>query len=372
MKQEIYMEMVARRNYQHFLQQGFADAGHNGPHGHKDTPVRNTSHYLIIYTYLYKKYREKENLEICSKFADYLCKCQAASSSGAIQCMESSSFDHLNGLIGQAWVIEALLYYYDVSRDEKCLSAAKILFFTQQYDYKLHLWRRIELDGSDIGVDPTYNHQVWFAACASTLMDYCNDPEIDCRIRDFLNSGAVRDFITYPNGLLHHSIHLKEKAMIKIRLKRLVKLLLLPVKNVNPRKLDVRYMEYAYHIFDLYGFSILKERFGNLPLFSSKKYQRAVCYAENIDQFNRNCGANNRDAESGNFNIFGYSYNSPAFEYPYVAISYSKKDEDLFDQLYKIQEKLMFDTETGMFTRNNPDIDTWNARTYEIIRYCES
>lgn len=127
-QQEKYMRMVADLNYEKFYEQGFATAGHNGPHGHVDTPVRNTSHYLIIYTYLYKKSCSEKYLRICRKFADYLCKCQSLSKSGAIKCMESDFFDHLNGLIGQGWVIEALIYYYEVSHDERCIEAAKESF----------------------------------------------------------------------------------------------------------------------------------------------------------------------------------------------------------------------------------------------------
>ena len=53
-EQEIYMRKIADMHYDRFLSQGYATAGHNGPHGHIDTPVRNTSHYLVIYNYLYK------------------------------------------------------------------------------------------------------------------------------------------------------------------------------------------------------------------------------------------------------------------------------------------------------------------------------
>ena len=31
----------------------------------------------------------------------------------------------------------------------------------------------------------------------------------------------------------------------------------------------------------------------------------------------------------------------------------------------------MYDEKTGQMTRNQPDICTWNTRTYEIIRYLE-
>lgn len=50
-EQKIYMRKIADMYYDRFLSQGYATEGHNGPHGHIDTPVRNTSYYLIIYNF---------------------------------------------------------------------------------------------------------------------------------------------------------------------------------------------------------------------------------------------------------------------------------------------------------------------------------
>lgn len=371
MKQKEYMIYIANRNYEKFYKQGYATAGHNGPHGHQDTPVRNTAHYLIIYSYLYKTTREKRYKQICEKFVDYICKKQNESKSGAIQCMLSDKFDHLNGLIGQGWVIEGLLYCYEVLGFERCLDTAMKIYKAQKYDKDLHLWHRIELDGTDIGIDPTYNHQVWFAACSSKLAEYCDDSNIDKILRDFLTVGAKRDFRIHSNGMLKHYVNVSNEVMQKIKLRHVIKVCLTPVKSVSPKKFDSKYMEYAYHVFDLYGFSILQEKYGDLPLFSSDVYQKAIAYAENVKQVNQNCGVYSAIKNGDMFNIFSYSYNSPAFEYPYVAEINRFGDKKLHDELYEIQRKLMFNNQTGMFTRNNPDIETWNARTYEIIRYLD-
>lgn len=371
MEQEKYLELVAEKNYDLFLEQGFATAGHNGPHGHLDTPVRNTAHYLVIYTYLYKKTGEKKYETICRKFSEYLCDRQKESESGAIKCMETDRFDHLNGLIGQGWVIEGLLYYYDVFKDENALETAREIYYSQKYDKALHLWRRIELDGRDIGIDPTYNHQVWFAACAYKLSDYCVDPSIDETIRDFLTEGSKRDFKIYSDGLLKHYVSVSGEAMRKIRTKKLIKFFLTPFKSLSPKKFELKYMEYAYHMFDLYGFSILREKYGELPLFSSLKYLKAVKYASDIKKFNRKCGVDKALEKGDMFNIFSYSYNSPAFEYPYTAEVNGFLDEKTCGELYEIQTELMYSKQTKMFTRNNYDIETWNARVYEIVRYCD-
>ena len=101
MRQEEYLKYIADKNLDVFLRQGYATAGHNGPHGHPDTPARNTAHYLVIYSYLYKKTGVDKYKKICDIFASYLYDIQAQSKSGAVKCMETDRFDHLNGLIGQ-------------------------------------------------------------------------------------------------------------------------------------------------------------------------------------------------------------------------------------------------------------------------------
>lgn len=368
MQQEQYIEFLAEDYYDIFSQLGHAIAGHNGPHGHRDTPVRNTAHYLIIYSYLYKKYEDKRYLELCRKFADYLCNEQAKSKSGAIQCMETDKFDHLNGLIGQAWIIEALLYYYDLTRDEKSLKAAKKIYCSQKYDWDLHLWRRIELDGTDIGPDKTYNHQVWFAACVARLSDFCNDLPIDNEIRDFLTKGAARDFRIYSSGLLYHNVALPDRAKRK---KKRIKQALSLFAWLNPQKLDTKYIVKAYHIFDMYGFAILKERYSDLPLFTTDSFKKAVESAKDIEAYDRRNNVNNAIHKGRQFNVFGYSYNSPAFEYPYIAMVYGFENNTVFEEIYQTQRQLMYDEQTKMFSKNNPDGETWNARTYEIIRYLD-
>ena len=372
MNQKEYLIKIADRYYSSFFAQGHATAGHNGPHGHLDTPVRNTGHYLIIYSFLYKHTHDEKYLQICKKFADYLIVEQQKSKSGAIQCMVSDKFDHLNGLIGQGWTIEALLYYYSISKDDRCLQTAHSIYRSQYYDEKLHLWHRIELDGSDIGIDPTYNHHVWFAACSYPLAALCQDKGIDNQIRDFLTEGAKRDFRIHHDGLLKHHVNVYNRQMRKTHAKNFIKTCLAPFSFLNQQKLNPKYMEYAYHIFDMYGFCILKEHYGELPIFSSPQFFKAVSCAQNIHYLNKKNGVYGAMERGRAFNPYGYSYNAFAFEYPYVAKRCGFYDEKVQNSIWNVQKRLMFDVNTGMFTRNQPDIETWNARTYEIIRFLEA
>ena len=372
LQQEEYMDYIADKYYQKYYDQGYADAGHNGPHGHKDTPVRNTSHYLVIYSYLYKKTNDEKYRLICEKFADYICKESDKTSNGAVQCMTTDRFDHLNGLIGQGWAIEGLLYYYEISKNEKYLNYASKIFYSQKYDYNIHLWHRIEIDGKDIGIDKTYNHNIWFAACAAKILDFKEDKELEKILDDLLIAGADRDFRIYSNGLLKHSVNFEQVDKEKLSIKEIIKFFLYPLRQYDLKKLDTKYMEKAYHIFDFYGFCILEERFPNYKLFSSQNYSKAKEYASNYKKLNKEYGVQRAIKKNANtFNMYSYSYNSMAFEYPYVSCFLNLDNKEIFNELFEIQKKLMFEEKTKEFTKNNPDINTFNARTYEIIRYLD-
>lgn len=369
---EEYLYKVANDNYDSFYKQGFATAGHNGPHGHLDTPARNTAHYLVIYSYLYKKTKDEKYLKLCNKFVDYIVRLQQKSKSGAIECMTTDRFDHLNGLIGQGWVIEGLMYYYAICKDPRCLDTSLNIFYSQKYDWNLHLWRRIELDGRDINIDPTYNHQFWFAACSAVLCDYVDDKDIERMILDFVNESSKRDFRIYSNGLQRHYCNVNSPAIKSAKKKRFIKYLLTPLRWYDPKKFDPYYQEYGYHLFDLYGWCILQERYPNLALFSSSKYKSAVTYARNIKEINYRNRVDTYLKNGKRFNIYGYSYNCPAFEWPYISLINGFNSLSEINALFETLKSLMWNEKTGQFTNNQPDIETWNARVYELVRYLDN
>ena len=371
-KQEEYMEFVAEKYYKEFFSQGFATPGHNGPHGHIDTPIRNTGNFLMIYTYLYKKNKDSKYLELCKKFAKYICEEAKKSKNGAIKCMTTNKFNYLNGLVGQAWAIEALLYYYGISYDVECLETACKIFYAQKYDYDLHIWRLQDIDGKDIGISRTYNHNVWFIACASKILEYKEDAEILNIVNDFLTKGVKRDFRIYSNGLLKHLVKIAENYYEVLNWKSIIRFFLYPLRKINLRKLDTRYIEKGYHVFDMYGFCMLEERFPNYDFFSSKKYKKAINYALNYKKLNKELNIYKAiKHKNNNFNIYSYTYNSLAFEYPYVSSFFGKKDYKIYKELYEIQCELMYDADTKLFSKYNPDQITFDGKTSEIIKFLE-
>jgi hypothetical protein len=87
---------------------GSMPAGHNGPYFDKETPVRNTCHWLVTFLTAYEKTKKEEFLKASEKCIDYLLKEKQKYKYNYL-CRKSEKKDECNGLIGPAWIMEALI-----------------------------------------------------------------------------------------------------------------------------------------------------------------------------------------------------------------------------------------------------------------------
>lgn len=375
---EAFIKELADRNMDRFSSAGYASAGNNGPYCFKDTPVRNTAHWLVIYSYLWKVHGYDNYRVIALKFAEYLVSKQAESTSGAIECMAGDRFDHLNGLIGQAWVIEALVYAAKTFSEDRYFQCAKKIYFSQQFDPGTKLWKRVELDGHVVDYDYTTNHQVWFAIAGLMLINYKADRRIEEEVESFLTVVKDKHFKIYKCGLIKHHLDLvsPKKASPSACLKVYIKDLLLPLKRINPNKYDSRNQEKGYHLFELYGYAIVSLYKKNHSLFETHDFQKALAYGLDIDRIDRMFNTkyvlkDDSDALT-RLNRFSYGYNSPAFEYPLICSVFKGAiDKCTVERLLDVQKRITYDKTKGLLSRNNFDAETLTARVYEYIRYCE-
>lgn len=373
-----FIKEIADKNFDYILEKGHAKAGVNGPYRFTDTPVRNSGHWLIIASYLWKTTREERYKKVAFCLADYLVFEQKKTVSGAIECMTGERFDHLNGLIGQAWTIEALVYAYEVFKIRKYLDAAVKIFYSQKFDEKNCLWERIEITGENIGFDFTLNHQVWFACAGLMLLEKVMDDRIYREVYDFLNALENKYFDIYANGLIKHYGTMKSpyQPPMSRRIKQAIKNMLIPMRKMNPNKFDSKVQEKGYHLFELYGYAIVHQYNLKYGLFQKNKFKKALDYGLNLDMinkmFNINPVLNGSTDGLTRMNRFGYAYNSPAFEYPLIEYSFTGNfDEKKALTLIQIQKKLMYNEKTGKMDRFNYDPETLTARIYESIRLCD-
>lgn len=115
-----------------------------------------------------------------------------------------------------------------------------------------------------------------------------------------------------------------------------------------------------------YGALHQRNRDSDLPLFHSDEYRRAASLALDYPRLNKELAQ-----EGDGLNVYGYPYNSLAFEWPYVARHFDLGFEDGAAELWGVQCALMGDPQSRDLTRNNPDVETFDVKTYEIIHAIE-
>lgn len=373
LKQYIIIKEIADSQLKLLNENGYIEAGINGPYSCIDTEMRNTAHWIGIYRYIWIKSKDLKYLNAIKKLANYLCLDKHYGPSGSAKCMMDEKMDHLNGTIGQAWVIEGLVNAYESTKNNKYLDKAIDVFKSQNYNFKLHLWERIELDGKNIGIDYIFNHQLWFAASGSLILEHIELKDISNEVNDFVLN-LEKLFEVYNDGLIKHYVSgykSQKKSIAKMIACRIFGFM----KIIDPR-FDILSFEKAYHIFDLYGFALLYKRYNNSTIFSDIKLTKAIDYATNIDKLNKEFNIEHFLTQKSNriikLNKYAYAYNSPAFEFPFVDFIFNNGlNKNKYDMLWELQVKATYHPEQKLFSYNTNDPKTLTARLYELTRYLE-
>ena len=378
------VKQLADKELPYILEHGFARAGLNGPYHNQDTPVRNSAHWIVTYSYLYEKTGIKEYYNVAKILSEYLLKKENYGVSGSIRCRTDARYDHTNGLIGQAWVIEGLIESARLFKDSSYYAKAVQLFKIQKYNSSNNLWEVTDCNG-DKDYDLTFNHQLWFAASGAMILEYEEDNKInksvfiDEQIQGFLSAAEEKYFKVKKDGCIVHVVNYKksvEENEHSIKLQKARKIASFkenPVKVITKKITDklskfsfTEGLEEGYHIFDLYGFALLKKLYGNHSIYNSDNLKAAVHYALDTNRLlklRNSCGGEK-------FNKFAFGYNSPAFEYPFVAFIFNGTiNQVLEDELFQFQLDATY-KEKGL-SQNCVDPNTLEARIYELVRYLQ-
>lgn len=379
-------KQIADANIDYIMENGHAPSGCNGPYKNDATPIRNSGHWLISFSYLWNQTKDTRYYEVARILAEYLLLPDNYGPSGSIIHRKDVRFDKVNGLIGQAWTIEALVEAAWTLKEEKYYQKAKELFLIQKFNKSKHIWRVVDADG-EISLGLVFNQQLWFAAVGSLILDYEEQHALpvsksieDC-IVDFLHASDKELFQVQDDGQIVHLLNYKlsdaeKKYRNKLNTKRKIKSLLNNPPAVITKKIHDKMQKYpfteglenAYHLFNLYGFAILKKRYEDMEIYSSAKMRMALEYIEKsnlLENLHLPCGGNA-------FNKFGYGYNSPAFEYPFVSLCFGKENMEKNIAMMEKQVELLFDAKGNSFSKNCADSQTADARIYELVRYFRS
>ncbi|WP_141650377.1 hypothetical protein [Aliivibrio fischeri] len=325
--------------------------GHNGPYIDPETPVRNTAHWLIVFSCLYKRTQEDKYKYSALKAFEYLSSAKARPMSGAFYCRKKKEKDFCNGVMGQAWVIEALLYMYSVFNNEEAYSLAEQVFLQHDFDWERSIWYRLSVDGSRLPFDNTFNHQLWFAAIGSLFDKSAVITEM-CDL--FFANIAVTPEL-YKNGVVYHSTSIynfsieRKKGFKSFVDYSVYKIFTLKQKNRLYSK------SVGYHGFNLYAYELLKKRYSNHDFYKSNKYKKMVEVVLDED-------FNNELLRSS----YSYPYNPPAFENGFALLQNGYNEKIVINMLHKhfslTQDN---DSYTGAVSK---DKITSEARLYELVR----
>jgi len=321
---------------------GAMPPGKNGPHNHNMTGARTTSHWAILFSYAYKLTQDKKYSE-CANTALNALIYEYRPLNGAFWHRQENFYSSYNGLIGQAWTLEALYYGYKTLERDDLYSIGKALVDKHPFDEKSGLWYEIDLDGSVKRIGLTLNQQIWFTAIASQFL--AKNSLLPVRFLDLLEN----NFHIRCTGLFYTQI---PQRTLKDNVRRMRQTIL------SDKRLEI---DAGYHLFTMVALAMLYEKFSKHPFFQSKKFARALDYTFS-SQYQVALKASR----------FGYPYNVPGFEFPFV---YKVFQDRLTANAYKIvidsaihQLENHLDPTSHLLTKATKDPITLIARTYEVYR----
>lgn len=340
---ELFLRVAETGLSRQHSRDGSMPPGFNGPHGGRQTPVRNTSHWLQIFARAWLMGGDERFRHAALGCARYLLDRNTRNSKGLYVHRQMRGKDSCNGLMGPAWTIEGLYCGYELLGLEECLDAARDLFLAHPFCSGRGLWRRVEPDGRNLSPDQTLNHQIWFGATGSLLAG--EDMEIMAIIPVFLD--RLRSNMRIAScGRIRHLLHCGPAAAAKFA-----------VKKVVGRYRDLKARETGYQAFNLYALALLRGSFPEHPLWNSPVVAKALNYAESREFSVGICS-----------NAFGPDYNPVGFELAYVHEVFGLGGPEFALSWLNRQVTHGFDPVKNVFSKGTVDTETATARIYECCR----
>jgi hypothetical protein len=322
------------------------EPGHNGPYNDPETKVRANAHLTMLYLKCFQITKKSKYKEEAIKCLEYIQSEEARPCGFTFFHRNKKGKDKCNGLIGQAWTIEALMESAKVLKDNKYESLAREVFLLHWFSPVLGYWKRRDTSGKEIGFDKTFNHQLWFAAIGSLVS---NDPKDDVgkqvkRFMDLLESNIS----IHSNGKIRHLLWAP---------------LLTPLYLLKDRKVSRYYLaekEAGYHAFNLYALALLYQSFPNHSFWKSYKFLKIANYAISEEHL-----------KVSEENKYGFAYNPSGIEqafFTHVFKDYYENSSSLIKERVERQLKNHLDKKTGLMKKKTVDSNTLSLRIYEAVR----
>lgn len=340
----------AREGVRMLSKADFMSGGINGPYKDKETPVRNTGHWLMIFLRAFSITEEKCFEDAAQKCLSYLMSTAARPMNATFWHRCKPEKDFTNGLMGQAWTIEALVTAYKHFKDKSILAVATEVFQLHPYDTNKNGWKIVNVDGSIRDFDVTFNHQLWFAAAGAMLMHENNAQEMP-GVLNFIKN-IPNNLQLYPDGVIKHIpiFYLKNGTLDQAWS------IYSSIRQTKAKSDYIYLKSVGYHGFNLYAIVLIDELLSSADLFSLFKIKKAieVTYTQKF-------------RDSLNSSKYAYPYNPAGIELSYLFQQLSNHQQKEF--WLKEQITKTFDFSKGLMTKGQEiDQSTAAARLYEAIR----
>jgi hypothetical protein len=326
-------------------------AGVNGPHLESNTNnLRIISHLTIMSYYLYRTTGEKGYLDWVNASLTYIEQFKDPLT-GVYRNTNQSGKDPNNALVGQAWVLQALLYVSGIMGADKIEKMIFDVIESHEFDKKNNVYTYPVKNGKNIIHLPdfTLNHQIWFSSIISRSHALGSKKVFREQQRCFF--GALEKKIRYKENRINHLITQEIPLTLKLRW----------LSN-NPWKLFIyirrqltgnyRTMATGYIPFSLWGIYGNDELYGALG-DTKDLLDRVLTY------FIRNTHIMKAD------NPFTWGYNMSGIE---LAISYLRRFKDLDNVVLDVLTKQIDPPREYVIA----DFTTYIARHYELVYLIEA
>ena len=328
---------------------GSLPAGHNGCWEQRETPVRNTSHWLVGFLAAHRISGEPRFRDAAVRALTYLCSDKARPGGASFWHREARPRDGCNGLIGQAWTLEALAEAAAALDSDAAARLAERVFLSHRFDTASGLWSRLEVNGRDLGLDFTFNHQLWFAAAGALLAPH-SDAEVGARVIRFVDR-LEANLDLYRSGLICHPLHPRSFWWREPRYAWRF------ARTRRARDHELSRKAAGYHAFNLYGFALLASRLPGHAFWRGPRFTRAWNFA-----------ATPSFRESLESNEYAYPYNPAGIEMAFAHEVFGRDAKLEQERWLAEQLRRHYDFDAHRLARATPDPTTLAARLYEATR----
>lgn len=330
--------------------------GQNGPWNNIDTPVRVTAHWCILFLKVYELTGNTVFRNVADSALTYLTSKSMRPGGYSFRCIDSdSSFIQCNGLIGQAWANEALIVAAQVLGNSNYASLAEEIILKHQFNKRLCLWHVLGVNGEVLGIQKSFNQQLWFAVMALKVAGLCNNREIERNIALFV------DRLPYM---------VKKNAPIFMKINEWYCLRYgdylgcLKLRKINSQDKNVYKRSMGYLAFSLVGFAMLYELMPSHDVWRNNRLYDVIC--KSVDYLDEVIYDDDE-------NEYGFPYNPIGFETAYVKevfinyLSNCSATKCASDWVSK-QISNHYDFKSMQMKLKTSDMNTFSARLYEATK----